>query len=73
MWLRGRAVVFDGVIGKASSRSDICTKPEGSEGGSHVSLHVDTGLSRETVPEVGASWVCWRNHKEASLESAQGQ
>ena len=36
-----------GVVGKASSRSDICTEPELSEGESHVTLQVDTGLRRQ--------------------------
>lgn len=65
--VRGRAIIFDGVVEKASLRSDICTEPEGSEGGNQVTLQVDTGLSRESVPEVGVGWVCWRNSEEASL------
>lgn len=71
--VRGKAVIFDGVVGKASSRSDVCTEPEGSEGGSHVTLQVDAGLSRDTVPEVGAGWICLRNREAASLGSVPGQ
>lgn len=61
------------MVGKASLTSDVCTEPDGSEGGSHVTLQVDTGLSGETVPEVGTGWICLKNSKEAGLESAQGE
>lgn len=52
--------------------SDICTEPEGSEGG-NVGLSKETAISsgREAVmckgPEVGAGCTCWRQGEEATL------